>query len=76
MCTRKGTCSCGSELGLRALGLELHVVLSLLERGFWELNLGPSEQQEVLLTAMPFLQPFLLASFVSGFDLTGSCLVE
>jgi hypothetical protein len=29
--------------------------------GYWELNLGPLEEQSVLLTAEPFLQPQITA---------------
>jgi hypothetical protein len=31
--------------------------------GCWELNLGPSEEQSVLLTAEPSLQPHEVISF-------------
>jgi hypothetical protein len=34
------------------------MVVSHLVVGWWDLNSGPSEEQSVLLTAEPSLQPF------------------
>lgn len=39
------------------LGLELRMVGSVC--GFWKPNLGPPQEQEVLLTTEPFHQPML-----------------
>ena len=39
-----------------SFGLELQKSLELL-RGYWELNQGPLEEEQVLLTSEPSLQP-------------------
>lgn len=48
----KCKCPLGPEEGIRCLGLEFHMVVSC---GCWELNQGSLEEQQVVLTAEPFL---------------------
>ena len=44
------------------LGLELKTI-GELPCGCWNLNLNPLEEEPMLLTSEPSLQPFLLLSF-------------
>jgi hypothetical protein len=58
-------CPQRSKLGIGSLELELWMVVNSLPCMCWELNLGPLQEQRVLLTAELSLQPF--SSYSSSF---------
>ena len=60
MCTTSVQCPWRPVEGIRSPGQKLQMDASCC--GFWELNLGPLEEQ-VLITTEPSLQPLYLVGF-------------